>query len=59
MHPLVEENPVTVPMLPETFHVRRVKRETPDTFTIEIQRANGDPAFRFAPGQFNMLYAFG
>jgi NAD(P)H-flavin reductase len=59
MHSLVEENPAMVSMLPETFRVRRVRRETPDTFTIEIQRANGDPAFRFAPGQFNMLYAFG
>jgi len=47
------------PMLPQTFRVRRVRRETPDTFTLEIEAANGDRAFSFAPGQFNMLYAFG
>lgn len=41
--------------------VRRVVQETPDTFTYwmtftdPVDRA----AFRFAPGQFNMLYAFG
>lgn len=55
----LEESVATAPMLPETFHVRRVRRETPDTFTIEIERANGDPRVGFAPGQFNMLYAFG
>lgn len=55
----IEESVVTSPMLPETFHVRRMRSETPDTFTIEIERVNGDPRFRFAPGQFNMLYAFG
>ena len=47
------------PMLPQTFRVQRVRRETPDTFTLEIEAANGDRAFSFAPGQFNMLYAFG
>ena len=46
-------------MLPKEFRVRRVRRETPDTFTVEIEAANGDQAFGFAPGQFNMLYAFG
>src|SRR6516165_8393372 len=47
------------PMFPQTFRVRRVRRETPDTFTLEIEAANGDRTFSFAPGQFNMLYAFG
>src|SRR6516225_7623014 len=47
------------PMLPQTFRVRRVRRETPDTFTLQIEAANGDRTFSFAPGQFNMLYAFG
>jgi NAD(P)H-flavin reductase len=47
------------PMLPQTFRVRRVLRETPDTFTVEIEAATGDQTFGFAPGQFNMLYAFG
>ena len=46
-------------MLPQPFLVRRMRRETPDTFTIEIEPANGDQPSRFAPGQFNMLYVFG
>jgi len=57
----IEENAATGldPMLPKAFSVRRVRRESPDTFTLEIETANGDQTFRFAPGQFNMLYAFG
>jgi NAD(P)H-flavin reductase len=47
------------PTLPRAFRVRRVRRETADTFTVEIEPVNGDQASRFAPGQFNMLYAFG
>ena len=47
------------PMRPRTYRVRTVRRETRDTFTLEIEPANGAPEPRFAPGQFNMLYAFG
>ena len=47
------------PMLPQPFLVRRVRRETPDTFTVEIEPANAGKIFKFAPGQFNMLYVFG
>jgi NAD(P)H-flavin reductase len=46
-------------MLPQPFLVRRMRRETPDTFTIEIEPATGDKPSRFALGQFNMLYVFG
>jgi NAD(P)H-flavin reductase len=46
------------PMLPEFLPVQRVVRETGDTFTLSF--ATGERGeFRFAPGQFNMLYAFG
>jgi NAD(P)H-flavin reductase len=45
------------PMLPIPFSITRVVRETSDTFTWEL--APPDGAFPFAPGQFNMLYAFG
>jgi NAD(P)H-flavin reductase len=45
-------------MRPDLLLVRRVSWETADTFTFEL-----DPSprggFRFEPGQFNMLYAFG
>ena len=47
------------PMLPQPFLVRRVRRETPDTFTVEIEPASAGKIFKFAPGQFNMLYVFG
>jgi NAD(P)H-flavin reductase len=44
-------------MLPEPFAVRHARRETHDIFTLELEPSAG--AFRFAPGQFTMLYAFG
>lgn len=47
------------PMLPVPFHIQRVKKETHDTFTIELEPENGADGFFFAPGQFNMLYVFG
>lgn len=47
------------PMMPVTFRVRRLLRETHDTFTLELQPANGAAGFSFAAGQFNMLYIFG
>ncbi len=47
------------PMIPTPFVVQKVKRETYDTYTLDLTRP-GEPAnFAFAPGQFNMLYAFG
>jgi NAD(P)H-flavin reductase len=45
------------PMVPQAARVARVNRELSDVWTLEIDPgANG---FAFAPGQFNMLYAFG
>lgn len=46
------------PMLPEPHRLERVRRETHDTFTLELKPAQGDVK-PFAPGQFNMLYVFG
>jgi NAD(P)H-flavin reductase len=46
-------------MLPTPFVVQKVKRETSDTYTLDLTRADGAANFTFAPGQFNMLYAFG
>ncbi len=58
MEQMTLDNPT--PMLPEIFEVKRVKRETSDTFTLELTRPGGGAAaFAFGPGQFNMLYAFG
>ena len=44
------------PLAPAPCRIRRVARETRDTFTLELDVAP-PPAFR--PGQFAMLYAFG
>jgi NAD(P)H-flavin reductase len=47
------------PMMPDQFMVQTVKRETYDTYTLDLTRTDGPTNFSFAPGQFNMLYAFG
>jgi NAD(P)H-flavin reductase len=46
------------PMLPRVFVVRGRRAETADTFTLALEPAEGE-GLAFAPGQFNMLYAFG
>ncbi|MCU0893531.1 MAG: FAD/NAD(P)-binding protein [Rhodospirillales bacterium] len=45
-------------VLPRPFRVVRMRRDLSDTFTLELEDAAGG-GFAFAPGQFNMLYAFG
>jgi NAD(P)H-flavin reductase len=47
------------PMLPEPYRVRRLRRETQDTTTLELELAHGGGALHFAPGQSSMLYVFG
>jgi len=54
------DQPVAVgpvePMVPLAFPIERVRKETHDTFTLDL----APPAeFSFAPGQFNMVYVFG
>ena len=46
------------PMLPQPYYVRRVRRETRDTRTLELGTVGGESA-AFTPGQFNMVYLFG
>ena len=46
-------------LLPRSFRVERVRKETLDTFTLELRPPEVEAPFAFAPGQFNMLYAFG
>ncbi len=46
------------PLVPRPYTIQRRRKETPDTFTLELTRENG-ATFSFAPGQFNMLYALG
>jgi len=47
------------PMTPRPYRVQRLRQETSDTFTLELESEGGPRDFKFAPGQFNMLYAFG
>ena len=49
----------TNPMLPVNHSISRIKSETSDTFTLELQPSKGVPNFKFEPGQFNMLYIYG
>lgn len=54
----VNVEPVADAMMPAPYRVQRVRRETHDTFTLEIAPEGPSPS-GFAPGQFNMLYVFG
>jgi len=45
-------------MLPEPMRIARVRRDTKDIFTFELD-ASARGGFPFRPGQFNMLYPFG
>jgi NAD(P)H-flavin reductase len=60
---ITEEGPTETvrvdPMVPVRYRVVRTRRETHDTFTLELVPADGGEVMSFAPGQFNMLYAFG
>ena len=47
------------PLLPVPARVLSRRRETGDTWTLEMEVLDGRRAWQFAPGQFNMLYAFG
>ena len=47
------------PMLPQSFIVQKVGKETPDTYTLTLKPASLIGAFTFLPGQFNMVSASG
>ena len=63
MASMLEPQPLTAgyaePMLPRLYTVQRVKQETHDTFTLELEPSSGGCELTFTPGQFNMLYVFG
>jgi NAD(P)H-flavin reductase len=50
--------PATGPMTPRPFRVVKRRRDTVDTWTLELEPVSGPP-LDFVPGQFTMLYAFG
>jgi len=47
------------PMLPVPWVLKKIRRDTADTFTMDLVPAGAAQGMTFAPGQFNMLYAFG
>ena len=47
------------PMVPTLARLTGRRRETADTWTLALEAGGPGDAFRFAPGQFNMLYVFG
>jgi len=48
------------PMAPRPFRVQGVRKETYDTFTLELDPPHSAAdGFSFAPGQFNMVYVPG
>ena len=47
------------PMAPRPFAVTRRRRETEDTWTLELEPTGDGEPLSLAPGQFTMLYAFG
>jgi NAD(P)H-flavin reductase len=50
--------PAADPMLPRLFRLERTRRETRDTYTLEIEPVDGE-RMPFAAGQFTMLGAWG
>jgi NAD(P)H-flavin reductase len=46
-------------MLPAAWHIERVRRETHDTFTLELAPDGSRADCAFEPGQFNMVYVMG
>ena len=45
--------------IPTPCVIQRRKKETHDTFTLDLVRSHGNNPFSFSPGQFNMLYMYG
>jgi NAD(P)H-flavin reductase len=46
-------------MTARPFSIRRIIRETDDTFSMELTPCEGTKSFTFTPGQFDMLYVYG
>jgi len=64
MAPELEKRPGRAPqpdglLLPNLFKVESRRRETADTFTLTMTPTDYGVQWPFAPGQFNMLTAFG
>jgi len=47
------------PMMVRPYVVRKVRKETHDTFSLELDSVQRKQTPEFSPGQFNMLYVYG
>lgn len=47
------------PMVPDRWRIQSTRRETYDTFTVDLVAVDRSEPFTFVPGQFNMVYVFG
>src|SRR6266536_1551623 len=56
---IVDTTDISDPMLPQPYRVKKARRETTDTVTVEFVPEGGGEITPFATGQFNMLYLFG
>jgi len=58
--PLMQTIPISIdPMLPQPYVVKRVEKETPDTFSLVVQPYEEVSETVFGPGQFSMVSVFG
>ncbi len=46
-------------MIPLPYVIKKIHRDTKDTFTVELVGSGDWAGMSFSPGQFNMLYVFG
>lgn len=46
-------------MTPRPWRITDRRRETADSWTLELEPSDGGPPISYLPGQFNMIYAFG
>lgn len=46
-------------MAPRPFVIKKILKDTADTFTMELKSSDQNKGIEFAPGQFNMLYVYG
>jgi NAD(P)H-flavin reductase len=46
-------------MLPALYRIENLRKDTHDTFTVELMPHGDVKGISFSPGQFNMLYVFG
>lgn len=53
------EAAVKDPMEPSPYMIQQFRKETHDTFTLELAPIDGKEGYSFNPGQFNMLYTYG